>query len=661
MPAAFVLAVAGATGFTALAGGAIATAIGLGTVSAVTATAIGSAALAGGLTALQGGSVSNVLKSAVIGGVTSFVGAQVASTVQNEVFWQAIGSDVSGSTAMNMANTLAATASGAVTSALRAAATGQDAVKALIQGGLAAGVSTGVSTAVGSLFEGVPTGFMTSATQRAISAALTAKVLDKDPAFAVKNAFMDTALSTVGNYVNQFMKDESSKVTSAASELEIVQGQIERNISYQEAAAARVNTAAGSANTYLTQFNTAKARVESFAADASLIQSNDYVASSNTTESGEVYSTSTYDPNSNPIRQKYGFYGSDIQGFYDGLVNTANSYAEQFNTAYKEYTQEKATFDRYATQYNTLVNTDLVAAQNSLTSAITTFQTQELANVAKVTAALDTVEEIQTLYKEAKGTDIPKDLLDDYLPNLNPSANIANDLTTIDSLVREINVKKEVPDFDETAYREATGIKSWEQVDIYKHYLETGKSLEIPTNKEELAEYNSLKQLARQEGYVLKPEDIKLYKDLDDPEERKAIQQRFDTARLSYAEYAAIAREEGAYLPGDEERKFFAESGSEAELSARLRERLDPLYTTKEEAKQALIDKGFSEKDAGDLAWLATGPGAGDVDYVVTNYSLTATDVKKIAAAEGVTLSFVCKRGGSWVQVFFRTTYSSGY
>ena len=240
MPAVFV--VAGATGFTAFAGTAIAGAIGLGTVSAVTATAIGSAALAAGVTAIQGGRVSDVLKSAVVGGVTSYVGAQVAASVQNDVFWQAITSDVSGSTAMSMANTLAATASGAITSGLRAAATGQDPLKALLTGGLTAGVTAGIGETVNSLLKDAPgfgdkPGFFTGATERAITSAVAASVFGRDPTQALTSSFLDSAVGAVGNYVQSQLVDKSGAVYEAASGAEDAKRELDENIRAQKTAA----------------------------------------------------------------------------------------------------------------------------------------------------------------------------------------------------------------------------------------------------------------------------------------------------------------------------------------------------------------------------------------------------------------------------------------
>lgn len=86
-------------------GTAAATAVGLGTVSAVTATAIGSGIISGGITALQGGDVSDVLKSAVIGGVTSYVGGTVSNAIGSTVA-EATGSQIAGSVAGSATETL---------------------------------------------------------------------------------------------------------------------------------------------------------------------------------------------------------------------------------------------------------------------------------------------------------------------------------------------------------------------------------------------------------------------------------------------------------------------------------------------------------------------------------------------------------------------------
>ena len=123
MPAApFFIAIAGASGLTATIGTAIATTIGLGTVSAATAFAIGTGAITGTLAIAEGKKFDDVLKSAVVGGLTSYIGANVADTISNDVFWKSIDSGITGTTAKVIADAIGQGVGGALQGGITALA-----------------------------------------------------------------------------------------------------------------------------------------------------------------------------------------------------------------------------------------------------------------------------------------------------------------------------------------------------------------------------------------------------------------------------------------------------------------------------------------------------------------------------------------------------------
>ena len=599
MPAPLILAFAGASGFTALAGAGIASAIGLGTVGTAAATAIGTAAIAGGLTAVQGGSVSNVLKSAVIGGVTSYIGAEVSQSVSTDVFFQAIANDVSGSTALAMGNVVGAAAAGAAAAGFQAAATGRDAISALLRGGLTAGLTAGVGETVNGLMKeaGIGPGVLSSTFGRALSSAVATNILGGSGSTAFTASLLSSAVGAVGGYLSNQLVDKSDDVKLAADTLSKIEESMGQNIASQKSIIARDTTEQNAIKDRIAAY---QSRVDAY--------NRDYAA---------------YD--------------------YDGRFSAPlTREAESIKTAIDTYNNTtrpalEAQINKLVSSYEGLTN-DFQNAQTDVYESVAAYQAQELANSSKVITTLNAAQEVQTLYKEAKGTDIPRDLLDDYLPSLDPAANVANDPTTIDRLVQEINVHKVAPDFNEQIYKNVAGLGY--DANPYLHYLEIGKNLDLPTNATENAEYEKLKSIARKEGYTLQPEDIKLYRDLSDPTKVKEITQRFDDAKLNFTELSAIAREEGVTLSAQEASELLkSQSGSESEAGQRLRQLLDPRAINLTEAKEALIAAGASPQFAESQAWNAAGAGEGRVQDVIDQYSLKADDVLAIAAKEGAVLT----------------------
>lgn len=136
MPAAPLLYVAaGATGASAAVGTTLATAVGLGTVSAATATAIGSAAISAGVTALSGGDAGDILKSAVISGGASYLGGVAGGAAK---------SALPASTSAAVSNTVSAAAAsgtGATVSALAYGASPEKALEAGLKGAAVGGLA----------------------------------------------------------------------------------------------------------------------------------------------------------------------------------------------------------------------------------------------------------------------------------------------------------------------------------------------------------------------------------------------------------------------------------------------------------------------------------------------------------------------------------------
>jgi len=617
MPAApLILAYAGASGLTAAIGTSLAAAIGVSSIGTIAATAIGTAALSGGLTAIQGGSVSNILKSAVIGGVTSYAGgaiaAEVSQSISSDVFFQAIGSDVSGATAKAMSdvagNMAGAMASGAFVSGFQALAAGKDPVQALLKGGLTAGITAGVGSTLDATLKGlgIDSSRISTTFTRAASAAIASELLGGSTEKAFLGSLTSSAISTVGQYLggtfnNPVLKDASAGVSDVVTRFKNVESDIQEN-AYQQDLIVRQDTRIR--DSLQTRATNLQSRIDYYNANEAAY---------------------------------------DYDGRYSARLRADAATLQADVETYKTTTRPalEAKIADYKDDYDDLTES-LGGLQKELTTAISEFQVQELANAAKVSAAFNAVAEIKDLYKEAKGVDIPDSLLAEYLPAIDPAKNVANDPTSINGLVQEINVRKEVPDFDEASYKAAMG-RSWDRsFNPYAHFLETGKDLDIPTNAEDLAKYNELKEIAANEGYTLKPEDIKLYREFDNPDKANVaadLTEQLDKKVLTYSELSQIEAEEGISLTYAERDALLKTGGTEEELSSKVRGILDPRYFSKSEAEQALIEAGIDPALAKSQAWWASGKDDSKLAGAIDSLTLDADEVLAIAKQEGLTLT----------------------
>jgi hypothetical protein len=126
MPAAPLLVFgAQVTGAAAAVGSAVATAVGLGTVSAAAATAIGSGVISAGITAVSGGDAGDILKSAVVSGGAGYVGGMAGGAAKGAL---------PASTSQAVSNTVSAAAAGGASSATGALAYGASPGEALEAG-----------------------------------------------------------------------------------------------------------------------------------------------------------------------------------------------------------------------------------------------------------------------------------------------------------------------------------------------------------------------------------------------------------------------------------------------------------------------------------------------------------------------------------------------
>lgn len=136
MPAAPLLVIgAQVSGVAAAVGSTVATAVGLGTVSAAAATAIGSGVIAGGITAASGGDAGDILKSAVVSGGAGYVGGAAGSAVKGAL---------PASTSQAVSNTVSAAAAsgtGATVGALAYGASPEKALEAGLKGAAVGGLS----------------------------------------------------------------------------------------------------------------------------------------------------------------------------------------------------------------------------------------------------------------------------------------------------------------------------------------------------------------------------------------------------------------------------------------------------------------------------------------------------------------------------------------
>lgn len=245
MPAVPFIAIAlGASGALAAGGAAIATAIGLGTVSTVAATAIGAGAFSAAATAVQGGSASDVLKSAVIGGVTSYAGSAIAGSVANSVSSAASGFDPGIASAMG--KVAGSAVAGAVSSGTSALLSGRDPIDALLKGGLTAAMSAGIGAGVDALLKDVPAfsnplNNQEAAIQRATKAAIGTAIASGGNADAIGMSVLNSFAATAGQYVGTQIRDSSANLSAANAQFRASESEYRSNLEQQDRLAADYN------------------------------------------------------------------------------------------------------------------------------------------------------------------------------------------------------------------------------------------------------------------------------------------------------------------------------------------------------------------------------------------------------------------------------------
>jgi hypothetical protein len=202
-------------------GTAIASAIGLGTVSAAAATAIGAGTWAALHTASEGGDASATLKAAVSAGINSYAGSAISSSIAGSVSAD-LAKDglMSKGLADAFGKVAGGSASGAITSSLNALLTGKDPADALIKGGLAGGMGAAVTLGVDYVLKDVP-GFSAPANnaeaafQRAVKSSLGAAISSGGDMSKVRGALINSFVSSAGNYFKDFFKDNSGDLSAA--------------------------------------------------------------------------------------------------------------------------------------------------------------------------------------------------------------------------------------------------------------------------------------------------------------------------------------------------------------------------------------------------------------------------------------------------------------
>ena len=447
MPPAAIIAVGaylGASGALAVAGTAIASAIGVGTVSTVTATAIGAAAFSGTVALAQGGSASDVLKAAVIGGVTSYAGNAIASNVSSSVSnaLTAPGAEVSAISAA-MGKVAGAAVAGAIGSGTAALLYEKDPLEALLKGGLTAAMTSTVGLGVDAALKDVP-GFgkpesiQQAAIQRATKAAIGTAILSgNDPKkinAAVMNSFMNTATSQIGSS----LLDKTSDVTRARQNYSSNVDAYQENVNQQNALVNQHNNLIASLEAERTNVNALVKKYEEVAWQynnhETYMRSQGYTYEAATYPDFEGfggrpagYYKTTYNPNRYiQTMDEYGNYVTVHSPGYDNIfldadaekkklydqamsidaqaTSKANEYNANLTNGRATLSNITSTLDGLKAQIPTLENS-IVAAQNGLEYEIQSFQQAEAANAALVQKKLNDFEQVADRHLEVFGVE----------------------------------------------------------------------------------------------------------------------------------------------------------------------------------------------------------------------------------------------------------------
>lgn len=449
MPPAAIVAVGaylGASGALAVAGTAIAGAIGIGTVSTVTATAIGAAAFSGTVSLAQGGSASDVLKAAVIGGVTSYAGSTIANSVSNSVTsaLTAPGAEVSAISAA-MGKVAGAAVAGAISSGTAALLYEKDPLQALLKGGLTAAMTSAVGLGVDAVLKDVP-GFgtpdspMQAAVQRATKAAIGTAILSGGDSGKIKSSALNAFVNTAAQQIGASIRDISGEVERARTGYSQAVDAYKWNIDSQ-------NALVNEHNNLLSRLETERLGVNDL-----VKQYEDVAWKYNNHETYMRSQGWTYEPASYNYNYDYGgdiparyvkqewresrpYYYTDDYGntqlgeqgpgyvtqFLDAdsekksLYDRAVALDAQAVAAANRYNQNlesgKAQLANYANEINKLKSelstreNEIVNNQKSLENSIVEFQKTEAANAAQVQKKLNDFEQVADRHLEVFGVE----------------------------------------------------------------------------------------------------------------------------------------------------------------------------------------------------------------------------------------------------------------
>jgi hypothetical protein len=482
MPAVPIIAVAlGASGALAVGGAALATAIGIGTVSTAAATAIGAAAFSGAVTAVQGGKVSDVLKSAVIGGVTSYAGSAIASSVAGSVSSSAISSGASETIAKAMGAVVGNATAGAISSGTAALLYDKDPLEALLKGGLSAAMSTGVGMAVDGVLNQVPgltnpQNATEAALQRATRAALGTAVLTGGNPMAVQGAVLNSFIGSALMKTGGNLSDTSSQVRGARSNYESVVNEYQNNVNNQSEIVNQYNSLANGLETERVAANDLIKRYETLASNYnnydSYMSSQGYALTSRGYDgegnyAGDYYAKQVWVP----TRRVSGY---DENGFYtewdappgyqlqaapesmskDAILAQAKSVdaeaVKAVNAFNDRYNAQKSQLDDLAIKLNELkeklpeYETNIADAKTELETSIAKFQESESKNAAIVQKQLNDLQAVADKHREVFGADATDDEMMKYatgtaynntgVPGDDPRGNTLDNLNRLNDL-----------------------------------------------------------------------------------------------------------------------------------------------------------------------------------------------------------------------------------
>ena len=158
------------------------------------------------------------------------------------------------------------------------------------------------------------------------------------------------------------------------------------------------------------------------------------------------------------------------------IVNTyVDNYVKPFNTAMAIVNEEYPKIKPLEDAYNTSLQ--------KFETQVGQFQNQEVQNLTFVSRMVDNVARAKELFRQARGTELPDNMLDDYVPTITRTNLSPPDPEALTGLIREIEVKTINPDFNPEIFVKANNLKT---TDPYKAYLDYGRQQGMVSSKPEL-------------------------------------------------------------------------------------------------------------------------------------------------------------------------------